>query len=442
MAANTAQCFKLLGLTGQENIDEVRGAYRQIARRLHPDRNQGQGDGERFKQITAAYNHLVRTLRTAKTRQASAASDTVQPATWKKYDARSPKGPSSEQGGGGRWGRRREAAKGQSRSRRYADYTAHGRAQTATQSERGPAPSSRQPDGPTTHRAAGQSAGPNSTESTHSSRTTRQDDRQARVSKARKRVKSVPPVDANIEQAWQDWCEKTKGFEAAHRRVERSMPPQHDGCAAEDGEMPREEANEPTFGRLRRWLKRNLDRFAADDRAPLGGEDIKLRMLVKPSLIITGGQQRIAVRRLVKCPTCNGAGDSKCVCGGHGRIRVREVVEVDVKAGAVAGAHIRITEKGSESLDGGPDGDLIVFLEPLPIPDYRRDGANLHGGCTISTDMAARGGVVKVELPRGGVKINVPKNTRSGDRFRLKGQGLDQWLGDGRGDAYLTVKVA
>ena len=57
MARSNARCYRLLGLRGGEGIEQIRGAYRDLARKHHPDR--AGGDGERFKEITAAYNQLV-----------------------------------------------------------------------------------------------------------------------------------------------------------------------------------------------------------------------------------------------------------------------------------------------------------------------------------------------------------------------------------------------
>ncbi|MCB9536457.1 MAG: J domain-containing protein [Myxococcales bacterium] len=52
-----AASYRLLGLPDAAPLEEVRQAYRRIARRLHPDRVGG--DAERFKEITAAYNVLT-----------------------------------------------------------------------------------------------------------------------------------------------------------------------------------------------------------------------------------------------------------------------------------------------------------------------------------------------------------------------------------------------
>ena len=71
MNRSNAGCYRMLGLQGTESIDQIRRAYRQLARRLHPDRVGG--DSAKFKEITAAYNQLVTLVSSRAALRASAA---------------------------------------------------------------------------------------------------------------------------------------------------------------------------------------------------------------------------------------------------------------------------------------------------------------------------------------------------------------------------------
>jgi molecular chaperone DnaJ len=163
-------------------------------------------------------------------------------------------------------------------------------------------------------------------------------------------------------------------------------------------------------------------------------------MQVSPHVTVNGGEQRIAIHRSARCPSCIESLRTDCVCAGEGRVKIREVITVKLAPGAVTGAQIRVTGKGTDSLDDGPHGDLILSLESLPVVGFRRDGIDLHGVFSVSRDLLASGGLADVQLPRGPVKLKVPANTRLGDRFRLRSQGLDEWCGEERGDVYLTVR--
>ena len=78
--------YDLLGVKPEADIEEIKRAYRQLAKGLHPDVNAGDEDAtEQFKEITAAYNLLAdKARRTAYDRTLSP-GDGVRP--WEKGGA-------------------------------------------------------------------------------------------------------------------------------------------------------------------------------------------------------------------------------------------------------------------------------------------------------------------------------------------------------------------
>jgi DnaJ-class molecular chaperone len=51
--------YEVLGLSTSASADEIKGAYRRLARQHHPDVNQGDSAAEaRFKEINEAYEVL------------------------------------------------------------------------------------------------------------------------------------------------------------------------------------------------------------------------------------------------------------------------------------------------------------------------------------------------------------------------------------------------
>ncbi|MEO0946671.1 MAG: J domain-containing protein [Cyanobacteria bacterium J06641_5] len=57
---SSVECYRLLGLPDRASLDRVKAAYRQLARRYHPDCNPDDGHAhEKFVAIAAAYQQLL-----------------------------------------------------------------------------------------------------------------------------------------------------------------------------------------------------------------------------------------------------------------------------------------------------------------------------------------------------------------------------------------------
>ncbi len=145
------------------------------------------------------------------------------------------------------------------------------------------------------------------------------------------------------------------------------------------------------------------------------------------------------------CPTCGGIGkviQDKCTaCGGSGRVRRKRTVTVKVPAGIDNGQTIIMNGQGEPGLRGGPAGDLYITVGVRPHKLFRREGYNLILDFPISFVTAALGGDVDVPTLSGSVKYRIPEGTQPGTEFRIKGSGIQQLRGSGKGDLLLRVKV-
>jgi tetratricopeptide (TPR) repeat protein len=73
---NLDQCYQLLGICRGASIDELKAAYRSLARKLHPDLNPGDSEAhQRFIALNQAYQVLLVGL-TASAQQRAQASST------------------------------------------------------------------------------------------------------------------------------------------------------------------------------------------------------------------------------------------------------------------------------------------------------------------------------------------------------------------------------
>ena len=113
--------------------------------------------------------------------------------------------------------------------------------------------------------------------------------------------------------------------------------------------------------------------------------------------------------------------------------------EVKIPAGVAEGQRIRLSGKAGS---GPAAGDVYVKVRVLPHPVFERNGADLTRELTIPLRDALLGGEVTVEtLPGGRLLLRIPRETQNGRTFRLAGQGLPRFHGEGRGDLYVRVRV-
>jgi molecular chaperone DnaJ len=144
------------------------------------------------------------------------------------------------------------------------------------------------------------------------------------------------------------------------------------------------------------------------------------------------------------CPTCRGEGRTireHCTeCRGEGRVLHERSIEVRIPAGVDSQTRLRVADEGEPGVNGGPAGDLYVFLEVKEHPFFERRGADLY--CTIPLTMAqaALGAVISVPTLQGEHELKIPEGAQTGSIFRLKGRGLPNPQG-GKGDLYVNVRV-
>lgn len=144
------------------------------------------------------------------------------------------------------------------------------------------------------------------------------------------------------------------------------------------------------------------------------------------------------------CPACQGNGqvirEACTACRGQGRIQRDIVLEVGVPAGVDTGTRLRMAGHGEPGANGGPPGDLYIFLEVKEHPFFERRGADLYCTIPVSFPQAALGAKMRIPALQGEAELEIPEGTQSGQIFRQKGKGLPNPHG-GRGDLYVNVRV-
>ena len=145
------------------------------------------------------------------------------------------------------------------------------------------------------------------------------------------------------------------------------------------------------------------------------------------------------------CPKCGGRGKiihSPCKdCGGTGQQRKRRTIQVNIPAGIDNGQTISLRGQGSAGRNGGPAGDLLITVTVRPHPLFRREGNDVLCEAPITFTQAVLGGEMEIPTIDGKVKYDIPEGTQTGTTFRLRGKGIPNLNGRGRGDQYVTVYI-
>ena len=146
------------------------------------------------------------------------------------------------------------------------------------------------------------------------------------------------------------------------------------------------------------------------------------------------------------CPGCQGRGqmiETPCAsCSGQGRVQKERTLSVNIPQGVEDGTRIRLAGEGEAGVQGGPAGDLYIFLSLAAHKFFQRDGADLHCRVPVSMVTAAMGGEFDVPtIDKGKTKVKVPSGTQSGRRFRVAGKGMPVLRSRQAGDLYVQVVV-
>jgi molecular chaperone DnaJ len=155
----------------------------------------------------------------------------------------------------------------------------------------------------------------------------------------------------------------------------------------------------------------------------------------------TGGRMKFNVqcprchgtgKNISDCPTCH----------GQGTVPRTEPLEVRIKAGTRDGQRIRIPGKGNAGEHGGPAGDLYVIMRTGEHPIFRRDGDDIYLTVPVSATEAALGAKIEVPTIDGRALLKIPPGTQSGQKLRLREKGVPSATKEGaRGDEIVEITV-
>lgn len=145
------------------------------------------------------------------------------------------------------------------------------------------------------------------------------------------------------------------------------------------------------------------------------------------------------------CPNCNGEGKiitNKCnSCAGEGVTRDEEIITINIPAGVAEGMQLSVSGRGNAARRGGVSGDLLILIHEEEHPELVRDGNDLLYNLFVSIPDALLGTAAEIPTIDNNVKVKIEAGTQPGKILRLRGKGLPDINGYGRGDLLVKINV-
>ena len=174
------------------------------------------------------------------------------------------------------------------------------------------------------------------------------------------------------------------------------------------------------------------------------GRDVEAELELSIEEAHRGVRRTIQMQVAETCPTCGGSGlkDGKpCeTCGGAGEVLKPKRIEVNIPFGVRDGSTIRLAGQGGTGSNGSEPGDLYLHIRLRPHPVFTVKGDDLEVELPITPWEAVLGARVAAPTIDGKVELTIPPGAKSGQRLRLRGQGLNKRKG-GRGDEFVRLKI-
>ncbi len=369
--------YQALGVAREADADEIRKAYRKLARKHHPDLNPGDKTAEdRFKKVQEAYDIL---------------SDPKKKQMYDQYGFYSENGMPGGAGGPG-------GPAGQPGQNPYGPNMGFGGFDFSDVFSR-----------------AGSGGGGAGTRS------------------GGRRPQS-PEDSANFQDIFSQWFSRNNADSAAAAAPEKGSDLEY-GMAIDFWQ-----AIKGTQVRLNIARQEICPTCNGTGAAKSGGNTVCPECNGSGNVTQAAGAMRFSLtcprcngtgRLQNACPTCH----------GDGRISTNETVEVRIPAGAQQGSRLRVAGKGNAGTHGAPAGDLYITLRVEPHPLFRRDGDDIEIAVPVRIDEAGLGAKVEVPTIDGRALLKIPQGTKNGQKFRLREKGVLNARSNKRGDQIVEVQL-
>ena len=191
------------------------------------------------------------------------------------------------------------------------------------------------------------------------------------------------------------------------------------------------------------FIKAQRQRESASQTLPENGTDITTEVTLSLSEAINGTLKKVNILHTTPCSHCGGrkfVNGGKCnSCNGTGTVSEHKKLTVKIPANIKNGYRIRIAGEGNRGVNGGKNGNLYLLIKIENNSNFKYDGVNVFRTVPITPSEAVLGADIEVPVSTGFVTMRVIPNTKSGQKFRIQGQGLTK--NGAIGDLIVTVEI-
>ena len=175
------------------------------------------------------------------------------------------------------------------------------------------------------------------------------------------------------------------------------------------------------------------------------GEDIITEISITITEAQNGTIRKVNILRTETCVKCKGKrtinGSSCNNCNGKGEKSSYKQLGVKIPAKVKEGSKIRIAKEGNKGINNGENGDLYLLVHIIKNSCFTFDGLHVFCEIPVTPTEVALGAEIQVPTIDGFINMKIPPETRSGQKFKLSGEGLPDANSGKRGDQVVTVRI-
>ena len=245
------------------------------------------------------------------------------------------------------------------------------------------------------------------------------------------------------EEKNKEYSEKEEVKETVKQEAQKQTE-KNETKQAEEKQKKKPQKHNSIFKTIKYWsAKFKKTQKEKNNKKPQKGANISTEVVITPDEVMTGSKRIINIRTTKTCPQCFGhrfANGDKCTkCNGKGVVTETKKITLTIPKGIKDGAKLRLKGEGATCKNGGPNGDVYVKIRIETKTQVHFDKLNIYYNVPITPFEAALGEEISIPAFDGTIKLKLPKNTCSGQKFRIAKQGLKK---NGKvGDLIVTVSI-